>query len=106
MSRRLDAELSFREAAQRLGRENDPDGRRLRTLVISRERQTGQRIAIRLGGAKAPKLRVTIAELTRRFPELREARGDALARELRNYVGQIDERVRQIVRAELDRSRR
>jgi hypothetical protein len=106
---RLETEMTFKEAARRLGRERDSEGRGLRRLVLVREKQIGRPIAVRLAGAKRPKLRVTLAALWRAFPEFRETRHDALARELRGYVGQLDVRVRglvrQFVRDELERSR-
>lgn len=105
-SARIDRELTFREAAAALGRKDDPTGRKLRELVLARERQTGKRIAIRLAGPKRPKLRVTLGALYRAFPEARASRTDALARDLRRYVDELDARVRQIVRDELDRRKK
>lgn len=100
MPRRLDRELSFRQAAAALGRTDDPDGRRLRSMVLARERQMGRQIAIRLAGPKRPRLRVTLAELSRRFPELRETQAGALGRELRELVDrQLDDRIRAVVRS-------
>lgn len=98
---RLDEELSFREAALALGRRRDSRGRRLRNMVIARERQSGKLIALRLGGEVEPKLRVTLGALYRAFPELRPARVDELASIVRPFVERADERTRFLVREEI-----
>lgn len=89
----LDQELSFSRAAAELQREDDPIGRKLRNLVIARERETGTRIAIRLSNGKEPKLRVTIGALYRHLPELRPARVDDLARLVRPMLERQEERL-------------
>ena len=102
-SARIDRELTFREAAAALGRKDDPTGRKLRELVLARERQTGKRIAIRLAGPKRPKLRVTLGALYRAFPEARSAHVDDLALALRELGERFDDRTRLLVREILDR---
>jgi len=103
----LDQELSFSQAAAELQREGDPIGRKLRNLVIARERETGKRIAIRLGGTKEPKLRVTIGSLYRHLPELRPARIDDLARLVRPMLERQEERLttrtENLIREKVDR---
>lgn len=103
---RLEQELTFREAASLLERVNDPDGRKLKLLVLAREKQTGRRIAIRLGGEKAPKLRVTLSAIRRAFPDLRAAHEDGLALSLRHVADHLreqgDARTKKLIQAELD----
>ena len=101
---RLEQELSFREAAQALERTNDPRGRRLRNMVLARERQTGKQIAIRLAGEKEPKLRVTLGALYRAFPELRPARVDDLMSMARQLAERGEQRTRSVVREVLAES--
>jgi hypothetical protein len=88
----LDQELSFSQAAAELQREKDPIGRKLRNLVMARERETGKRIAIRLSSGKEPKLRITIGAIYRHLPELRPARVDDLARLVRPMLERQEER--------------
>lgn len=94
---RLEQELSFREAAQALEREHDPRGRRLRNMVVARERQTGRQIAIRLAGEKEPKLRITLGALYRAFPELRPARVDDLMAMARHLQERGEARTKTVV---------
>lgn len=93
----LEEELSFREAAQELGRKRDPRGRRLRAMVLAKERRTGREIAIRLQGASQPKLRVTLGAIYRAFPELRPARVDDLVSLARQIAERGDARTRSLV---------
>jgi hypothetical protein len=89
---KLDQELTFREAAAALKRLNDPEGRRLKKMVLARERQSKKPIAIRLAGSKVPKLRVTLGALYRAFPEARSSRVDDLAEVFRPMVERMDAR--------------
>lgn len=93
----LEEELSFREAAQELGRKRDPRGRKLRSMVLAKERRIGREIAIRLSGAKEPKLRVTLGAIYRHFPELRPARVDDLVVLARQLAERGDARTRSLV---------
>jgi hypothetical protein len=97
----LDQELSFSRAARVLERKDDPKGRRLRNLVMARERQLGTTIAIRLAGDQAPKLRVTLGAIYRYLPELRRARTDALADLLRQALLESEARTTQKVLSEV-----
>jgi hypothetical protein len=101
MRGRLDEELSFAAAAAELGRHRDPKGRKLRNMVVARERQTGKQIAIRLAGAKEPKLRISIGALFRAFPELAPARVEDLARLVRPMLDRAEARTRIVVREEI-----
>lgn len=103
MRGRLDAELSFSEAAAELGRHRDPKGRKLRNMVVARELQTGRKIAIRLGGQKEPKLRITIGAIYRAFPELAPAKIDDIARLMKPMLDRSEARTRDVVREEIDR---
>jgi hypothetical protein len=98
----LDQELSFSQAAAELQRENDPIGRKLRNLVMQRERELGKRIAIRLSDGPEPKLRVTIGALYRSLPELRPARVDDLARLVKPMLDRQEARTRVLIREEND----
>lgn len=100
----LEEELSFREAALELGRKRDPRGRRLRAMVLARERQTGRPIAIRLSGPKEPKLRITLGALYRAFPELRPARVDDLVAMARQLSERGDARTKTLVQEVLAQS--
>jgi hypothetical protein len=100
----LDQELSFSQAAAELQRQNDPLGRKLRNLVMARERQTGQRIAIRLSEGREPKLRVTIGAIYRALPELRPARVDDLARLVKPMLDRQEVRTRALIREEIDQT--
>ncbi len=93
----LDQELSFSRAAHVLERPDDPKGRRLRNLVMARERQLGTTIAIRLAGDQAPKLRVTLGAIYRFLPELRRPRTEALAELLRQALLESEARTAQKV---------
>lgn len=97
----LDQELSFSRAARALERKDDPKGRRLRNLVMARERQLGIPIAIRLAGDQAPKLRVTLGAIYRHLPELRRARTDALADLLRQALLESEARTAEKIRREV-----
>jgi hypothetical protein len=103
---KLEQELTWREASALLGRANDPDGRKLKLLVLAREKQSGRQIAIRLGGEKAPKLRVTLSAIRRAFPDLRAAHADGLATSIRFLAAELDQRhdarTKELIQAELD----
>jgi len=98
---RLDEELTFREAARALRRQRDPRGRRLRGMVLARERERRQRIAIRIGGRERQHLRITLGALYRAFPELRPARVDDLAELARAFQERSETRTRFLVREEI-----
>jgi hypothetical protein len=99
----LDEELSFSQAAAELGRHRDPKGRKLRNMVVARERQTGKPIAIRLAGAKEPKLRISIGALYRAFPELAPAKIDDIARLMKPMLERSEARTRDVVREEIEK---
>jgi len=103
MKGRLDEELSFSAAARELQRHRDPKGRKLRNMVVARERQTGKQIAIRLAGQKEPKLRITIGALYRAFPELAPAKIDDIARLMKPMLERAEARTRVVVREEIAR---
>jgi hypothetical protein len=107
VTRKIEPELTFRAAAERLGRTSDPDGRKLRAMVLAREKATGKRIAVRLAGPKRPRLRVALGALYRAFPELRSARVDDLAELIRPMVERMDarqdERTKKVVYGILER---
>jgi len=97
----FEQELTFREAAQKLNRRRDSRGRALRAMVLAREKQTGKKIAIRLGGAVEPKMRITIGALYRAFPELMPARVDDIARLVRPMLDRERARTLSVVQQEI-----
>lgn len=97
----LDQELTFSRAAAELQRQDDPIGRKLRNLVMSRERETGKRIALRMSNGPEPKLRITIGQIYRHLPELRPARVDDLARLVKPMLDRQEARTRTLVREEI-----
>ncbi len=105
--RRLDEPLHFAEAAREIEWEPSPRGsyraagRRLKTLVLRREREIGKQFAIRNDAGFAYK--VTLGSLTQYLPELRPSRIDTLADVIRPLVAEMEHRTRQIVLDELDR---
>jgi len=72
-------------------------------MVVARERQTGQQIAVRLAGQVEPKMRVTMGALYRAFPELRLAHVDNLAQIAKPLVERAEARTREVVRSEIAR---
>jgi hypothetical protein len=99
----LDQEMSFSRAAAVLNRDDDPLGRKLRNMVIRKERETGQRIAIRLSDGPEPKLRICIGALYRHLPELRPAQVGDLARLMKPMLDKADARTRTVVQEEIKR---
>lgn len=66
--------------------------------MARRERETRAQIALR---DKRAVRTGSLGSLTRYCPELRQARADAIARELQGYMSELEFRVRRIVREEL-----
>lgn len=111
MTQRL---LTFREAAVKLNwvddgateAEQESAGRRLRWAVLVREKETGKRIATRLGHRVAsgePQARVTLGAIYRHFPEFRRHKGDDLAADFRRYLGEIEETIAEQAAEEIGR---
>jgi hypothetical protein len=85
--------LTFREAAIALGQEDDT-GRSLRAMVLAREKQTGERIATRLGGEKRPKMQVTLSAIYTHLPELKPQRThEDMSKSVRAYITAIEDRI-------------
>jgi hypothetical protein len=111
VSRRLDPPLTFADAAHAVGW-SDPEakgprasaGRRLRRLVLRREKEIGHEFAIRdrAGDARW----VTLGALTRYLPELRPHRLDSIAAALRPLVEELEARMAKQVAKEVDRQLR
>ena len=104
--------LSFREAAKRsrMG-DSEEAGRRLRDMILAKERQLGKRIAVRGAGAKRP-LRgggIVLTVLYEHLPELapspaalsRDAK-HALLEEARGYLREFDEKIARAARSEAE----
>lgn len=104
---RLEEPVTFPVAARQLGWKPDDRGswhaagRRLRRLVIKRERQAKTQFAIR--DVRGRPWQVTLGALRRYLPELQPARTDVLAAELRGMLEELRERVRDMVSEEFDR---
>jgi hypothetical protein len=102
----LEQELTWAEAAALLERVNDAAGRKLKAMVLAREKQTRKPIAIRLAGNRRPKLRVTLSAIRRSFPEMRAAHEDGLALSLRHVATQLrehhDARTKKLIQDELE----
>lgn len=102
--------LLFRVAAGKLGMgTDDAAGRRLKRLVVAKERATGAAIAVRGDGNERPLRGVTMAALQQNMPELIPAslgaNGDtksALVAEARAYLAEFDERTRRVARGEAE----
>lgn len=105
--------LTFREAAEALGwvddgatdAQRDAAARRLRWAVMAREKQTGQRIATRLGarGDRQPKTRITLGALSRHLPELQPPKAVELQTNLRAYLAELDDRIGELAAEEITR---
>lgn len=102
--------LQFKEASALLGMGDDSAaGRRLKRLVVAKERQSGVSIAIRGYGTERALRGVTIGAIQQHMPELlpatfgatRDSRA-ALVQETRGYLAAFDERAAKIARAEAE----
>jgi len=95
--------LSFPDAAEKIGwGKSQRSGRRLRRMVLAREKRKGVEIATRGDGNQRPIRGVTIAALFRHLPELRSAPIDELSSKFRTYLEGIDENLRVIARTEAE----
>lgn len=99
---RIEQELTFKEAAEALGRKRDPEGRKLRNLVQNREKQTGRQIAIPMGG-EGREAKITLSALYRAFPEMRPVRVDYLAAGLRELLERVDEHTELVVQRVIEK---
>lgn len=106
--------LTWPEAAAKLDGWLEPDaseeeraaaGRRLRWAVMGREKQTGKRIATRLGarGDRQPKTRITMGALFRHLPELKRSNADQLSAAFRAYIDEMDEHIAEAAAGEITR---
>ncbi len=68
-------------------------GRRLKRLVLAREKQTGKRIAIRLGGEQRTVYRVTMSALRKHCRDLFKSKVDEVADNFKAYFKDLDERI-------------
>lgn len=89
----MSALLTWNQAAKALGWTGKAAGRRLKRAVLARERQTGKRIATRLGSERRPDYRVTIGAIRRHLPELRPSKVDDLRERFGEYLASIDTRM-------------
>lgn len=100
--------LSFRSAAAAIGWGNDiPAGRRLKRLVLAKEKTLGIDIATRVPGKRKHVRGVSLRSLLRHLPELRpvenqaEMRSEAVGK-FRAYLEEIDQRLRGVAREEAE----
>jgi hypothetical protein len=102
--------LQFKEASALLGMGDDTAaGRRLKRLVLAKERQAGVAIAVRGGGTERSLRGVTIGAIQQHMPELLPAKFGtpqgsraALVQETRGYLAAFDERAAKIARSEAE----
>jgi hypothetical protein len=101
--------LTFRHAATVLRFGSDVyAGRKLRRLVLAKERRAGVQIAVRGEGKERPIRGVTMAAIQQHLPEIlpsgdrvKDAR-EALIAECRGYLREFDENTARIARAEAE----
>ena len=101
--------LTFRRAATQLKFGTDVyAGRKLRRLVLAKERRSGVQIAVRGEGKDRPIRGVTMAAIQQYMPEIlpsgdrvKDAR-EALIEECRGYLREFDENTARIARAEAE----
>lgn len=100
--------LTFAQASEELGLGKGVyAGRRLRRLVLAKERKAGVEIAVRGGGMERPIRGVRIATLRQHLPEVAppaSPRGERsqLIAEARAYLRDFDERMSEVARAEAE----
>lgn len=103
--------LTFTRAAAELGMGSDIyAGRRLRRLVLAKERKAGVEIAVRGAGQTRPIRGVLLAAIRHHMPELSppptSPRADraALIAEARSYLREFDQRMTEVARSEAEAS--
>lgn len=101
--------LTFTKAATELGMGCDVyAGRRLRRLVLAKERKAGVEIAVRGAGQERPIRGVVMASIRHHMPELAppapNPKGDraALIAEARGYLKEFDQRMSEVARSEAE----
>jgi len=92
--------MTLREAAERLGLSGRAGEKRLRRLLLQRERQLGQPIVIRRSGPGRTRLLVTLPLLEEYCPEL-FARRIQLTQELREEVERLEAQIALVRRQNL-----
>jgi len=93
--------LSFAEAQKAIGM-NGPRGRRLKRMVLEREGETGQTIAVRSRGDDRTNYRVTLGALRHHFPELFPSKVEDLKVNMRAVLEAIDEKLEEQVARAID----
>jgi hypothetical protein len=98
-----DGPLTFRRAAAELGwGDTRKAGRRLRGMVLARERDKGAKIAARGPGRHRPIRGVTLSAIAEHLPELRPSRLSELGQKFRDALAEIDDNIRRVARAETE----
>jgi hypothetical protein len=85
--------LTWDKAASHLGWTGKGRARRLKRLVLSREKSTGKRIATRIGTRTRPAYKLSLSALRRHLPELFRSKVEDLADNLKSYLAEIDDRI-------------
>lgn len=87
--------LGWDQAAAELKWTGRHRGRRLKHYVLRREKQTGEKIALRVGTPRKPAYRVTMGALHQYCSELFEKKSkvDSLQAVMTAHLKQIDERI-------------
>lgn len=87
--------ISLAEAERALGWPAQGRGLKLRRYVLAREKQLGKigAILVAIGVGRKRRERLTLQSLRRYCPELWPSKADDLAKNLRDYLRSIDDRV-------------
>lgn len=85
--------MTWDRAAGSLGWVGRGRARRLKRIVFARERDTGKRIATRMGSSRKPAYKVSLSALRRHLPELFKSKVDELETIVTGYLAGIDERI-------------
>lgn len=85
--------MTWDRAAGNLGWMGRGRARRLKRMVFARERETGKRIATRMGTKRKPAYKVSLSALRRHLPELFKSKVDELEAVVTGYLAGIDERI-------------
>ena len=90
--------MTLQSAAEQLKIESQAPARWLRRYLMTRERETGREILVRVGkrGARRPTYRVSLARLRLVCPELFDDGRDQMERAVRTLVGSIGKRLDEI----------
>lgn len=84
--------LSLSQASRQLGMSGPGAARRLKRLLLTKERRLKRPLMIRTAGAVRPRYRITMATLRERCPEL-FSRRDRVVESVRGFVEELRDRL-------------